>query len=106
MIHTLQDGQEPSYEAQRELIENFEALDRLCNRIKKFLIILLLCLAVAAIVTLAVVYWDSILKFVKDVSSSIANDKHAIPCLVTYSLAIVLILLILLILLIARKHQK
>ena len=52
MIHTLQDGQEPSYETQREFIEIFETQNKLCNRIKRFLIILLLCLAAGVTTTL------------------------------------------------------
>lgn len=94
MIHTLQDGQEPSSETQRKLIEMFESQDRLYKKIKRFLIILLLCLATGAMATLAVVYWDSILNFVKDVCASIAADKGIIPTLVVGALAIGLILLI------------
>lgn len=100
MIHTLQDGQEPSYETQRELIEIFENYDKLCNRIKRFLIILLLCLAAGVTTTLAVVYWEEILKFIKNLCASIATDTRIIPTLVVGSLAIGLILLI------ERKRKK
>ncbi len=100
MIHTLQDGQEPSYETQREFIEIFETQNKLCNRIKRFLIILLLCLAAGVTTTLAVVYWEKILKFIKNLCASIATDKGVIPALVVGSLTIGLMLLI------KRKRKK